>query len=87
MGRDIQAQSALNKAMLTNPNRGINYFSKGEICMEKKQYQAAIEYFLQAAKYCGEEGWEDTKIASMRNIGNAYMQLDDYNKALPMLPA
>lgn len=85
MGKTTQAQLACNNAMLANPTRPINYFSKGELCLEKNQYQAAIQYFEQAVELCTDDEWKGTKIASMRYMGEAYMQLDDYKKAAYVL--
>lgn len=56
-----------------------------EIMGKTTQAQAAIQYFEQAVELCTEDEWESTKIASMRYMGEAYMQLDDYLKAVYVL--
>lgn len=75
LGRDVQAQSVLNDAILANPSRALNYFTKGEACLERGQYEAAIQYFLHTISLCKDEEWEYLKLDSQSYIAKAYRHL------------
>ena len=82
MGQPLLAQRALNEAILSNPDRGLNHFVKGEACMENQQFEAAIAYFQQALSLLEEEEWVSVKLETLLNMGAAYMHLDQLEAAV-----
>lgn len=85
MGWTGQAQAALNEATLANPDRIYSYFARGEICLEKEQYEAAIWFFQKTLELYTEEDGESIRITSLRYLGEAYMKLGHFEKALEKL--
>ena len=85
MGRTTQAQEALNEALLANPDRTHNYFAKGEICLEREQHAAAIGYSQKVLDLYTEEEGVSIQITSLRYMGEAYMKLEDFGKAVERL--
>lgn len=81
LGREDLAQTAINQAILANPSRGLNLFAKGELCLEKKQYEAAAQYFRQAFALSEDENWRTLRIDCLRNLGLAYLKLDELDQA------
>lgn len=85
LGRDALAQSALNQAMIANPERGLNFFAKGALCLEKEQYEMAIKYFRQAIDLTEGEEWQSLRIDCMINEGFANLKLGKYDRAIELL--
>ncbi len=81
LGREDLAQTAINQAILANPSRGLNLFAKGELCLEKKQYEAATKYFKQAFDLSGDEIWKTLRVDCLRNLGFAYLKLHELDQA------
>ena len=81
LGRGDLAQTAINQAILANPSRGLNLYAKGELCLEKKQYEAAAQYFRQAFALSEDENWRTLRIDCLRNLGLAYLKLDELDQA------
>lgn len=85
LGRDALAQSALNQAMITNPERGLNLYAKGALCLEKEQYEMAIKYFRQAIDLTKGEEWESLKIDCLIDEGFANLKLGGCDRAIEHL--
>lgn len=85
MGKTTQAHAALNEAMLANPDRAHTYFAKAEICLESGQHEAAIGYLQKVLDVYTEGAGDSIYILTLRYLGEAYMKLEDFEKAVERL--
>lgn len=87
LGRHELAQAALNEAMVANPSRGLNLLAKGELCLERKQYEAAVQYFQEALDWAREEELPGQQLECLRGLGLAYLKLQQLDQAQKVLEA
>ncbi|MCB0697514.1 MAG: tetratricopeptide repeat protein, partial [Chitinophagaceae bacterium] len=54
----------------------------GAVFFNNGKYDSSIYYYQQAIDVCDANGMEDQKVYGYTNIGNVYMRLADYIRAL-----
>jgi len=85
LGRHDLAQAALNEALVSNPERGLNQLAKGELCLERKQYETAVKYFQEALNWAREEQLPGQQLECLHNLAFAYLKLQQPQQAQTVL--
>src|SRR5690554_1227751 len=67
LGRHELAQSALNEALVANPSRGLNQLAKGQLSMEREQYEPAVQYLQEALDWAREEDLPGQQLECLRS--------------------
>ena len=85
LGRHELAQSALNEALVANPSRGLNQLAKGQLSMEREQYEPAVQYLQEALDWAREEDLPGQQLECLRSLGFAYLKLKQLDQAEKVL--
>lgn len=75
-GRSEEAYGFLKRSMEINPENGDSYFYAGVFCMKKESWKKAVECFLKAERYNGEE------VETWLNLTVCYDKIGEKEKAL-----
>lgn len=85
LGRQDLVQSALNEALVANPSRGLNQLAKGNLCLERNEYEVAVQYFQEALAWAVEEELPGQQLECLQGLGVAYLNLEELDKARAVL--
>ena len=85
-GRRNPALKMINQAILENPRRGLNFKLKGDIHLERQEYEAAISSYRHAVKLFDKKpDWVDMQIDTLGLLAGVHKILGDYESALEAL--
>ena len=80
IGAYRKADAMMNNAILNNPDRGLNYMFKGDLALERNQYEAAVQSYRHALELLDGEHWIDMRKSCTMQMAVALMHLERYEE-------
>lgn len=87
-GNSKKAFAAINKAILSNSDRGLNFWLKGRLHAQEGNHHAAAKSFrhtIRLMKKDGNEGWEKVLAAAYTSLAESLEALDEPDEAAAAL--
>ena len=87
-GNSKKALAAINKAILSNSDRGLNFWLKGRLHAQQGNHHAAAKSFrhtIRLMKKDGYEGWEKVLAAAYESLAESLEALDEPDEAADAL--
>lgn len=80
IGAFAKADEVLNNAILSNPDRGLSYLFRGDLAMEREQYETAVQNYRRALELLTSEHWIEMRKGCFMQLASALMYLKRYDE-------
>ncbi|MFY9202396.1 MAG: tetratricopeptide repeat protein [Limnochordia bacterium] len=80
IGAYSKADAMMNKAIFSNPDRGINYMFRADLAMERGHYEAAVQNYRHALGLLTGEPWQEIRKSCYMQMAVALMRLERYEE-------